>query len=123
MAHSMKYFLPLLAILASSPSLAAPGGPIDTLQLGSYVCELPGDAAGPAGQRVAEQDFAIVNASNYQTNDGRGAYLLTGDTVVMTSGPKKGQRFRRLSVSFLRLIEAGGSDSALRCVRQVTNNR
>jgi hypothetical protein len=123
MSHSMKQILALLAALATGPVIAAPGGPIATLQLGSYVCELPGDATGPAGLRVPDQDFAIINASSYAAAGGRGSYLLTGDTVAVTSGPKKGQRFTRVSNSFLRLIDANGTDSPLRCIRQVTNNR
>lgn len=123
MNHSMKPILALLVAMATSPAIAAPGGPIATLQLGAYVCELPGDATGPAGLRVPDQDFSIINASSYATGNGRGSYLLTGDTVAVTSGPKKGQRFHRVSSSFLRLREADGGDSPLRCVRQVTNNR
>ena len=119
----MKQILVFLAALATGPAIAAPGGPIATLQLGAYVCELPGDATGPAGVRVPDQDFSIINASSYATGGGRGSYLLTGDTVAMTSGPKKGQRFHRVSSSFLRLIDADGTDTSLRCVRQVTNNR
>lgn len=115
--------LTLLAALAASPSLGAPGGPIATLQLGDYVCELPGDAGGVAGHRVQGQDFTVVNASSYANPTGRGSYLLTGDQVVMTSGPKKGQRFHRVSAAFLRLVQESGSDSELRCVRQVSNNR
>ena len=119
----MKRILPLLIVLAAGPALAAPGGPITTLQLGTYVCELPGDATGPAGVRVPAQDFSIINASSYAANGGRGSYLLTGDTVVMTSGPRKGQKFRRISASFLRIMGSDGNDSPLRCIRQVTNNR
>jgi hypothetical protein len=40
----------------------------------------------------------------------------------MTSGPMQGQRYRKKSSNFLRLIAPDGSDSALRCVRQVQNN-
>lgn len=119
----MKRIFPLLAILSAGPAVAAPGGPIATLQLGTYVCELPGDATGPAGVRVPAQDFSISNASSYSTSSGRGSYLLTGDMVVITSGPKKGLKFRRLSANFLRLIAPDGSDSSLRCIRQVINNR
>ena len=119
----MKQILPLLIVLAAGPAIAAPGGPIATLQLGAYVCELPGDATGPAGVRVPVQDFSITNASSYATRSGRGSYLLTGNAVVVTSGPKKGQKFRRLSASFLRLIEIDGSDGQLRCIRRVSNNR
>ena len=123
MTNSMKKILPLLAAMAAGPAIAAPGGAIATLQLGSYVCELPGDVTGPAGQRVPAQDFTIINASSYATNSGRGSYLLTGKTVVMTSGPKRGQRFHKLSDSFLRLLQPDGAESTLRCIRQVTNNR
>ena len=119
----MKRILPLLAVLAAGPALAAPGGPITTLQLGTFVCELPGDATGPVGVRVPAHDFSITNASSYAANGGRGSYLLTGDTVVMTSGPRKGQRFHRISASFLRIMGPDGSDSPLRCIRQVSNNR
>ncbi len=119
----MTSALTLLALATASPSLGAPGGPIDTLQLGDYACEMPGDVTGPAGLRVAEEDFTVTNASSYFTRDGRGSYLLTGNQMVVTSGPKKGQRFHRVSTSFLRLVQADGRDSALRCVRQVSNNR
>jgi len=119
----MKRILSSLAILAAGPVIAAPGGPIDTLQLGTYACELPGDATGPAGVRVAEQDFEVINASSYTAQGARGSYLLTGRDVVMTSGPKQGQRFVRISASFVRLAEADGSPGALRCIRRVTNNR
>ncbi len=123
MVNPMKQILSLFAVMAAGPAIAAPGGAIATLQLGSYVCETPGDATGPAGQRVPAQDFTIINASSYATGSGRGSYLLTGKIVVVTSGPKKGQRFHKLSGSFLRLLEPDGNDSSLRCIRQVTNNR
>lgn len=112
-----------LAALLAGPVSAAPGGAIDTLPLGDYVCELPGDATGAAGHRVEEAGFTVVNASSYETARGRGSYLLTGDLVVMTSGPKRGQRFHRLTANFLRLLGPDGSDSAMRCIRRVFNNR
>jgi hypothetical protein len=118
----MKRSVILLAVLLCEPALAAPGGPIDTLPLGGYACELPGDAAGPVGHRVPEQDFTILNASSYRTPAGSGIYLLTGDVMTMTSGPKAGQRFHRITDNFVRLIQADGSDSQLRCVRGVINN-
>ena len=123
MNPAMTSALILLALAAASPARGAPGGPIDTLQLGTYVCEMPGDATGPAGYRVEEEDFTVTNASSYLTRGGRGNYLLTGDRIVVTTGPKKGQRFHRISASFLRLVQADGSDSDLRCIRQVSNNR
>lgn len=117
----------LLAILAATaamaPAAATPGGQIDTLQHGQYACELPGDATGPAGIRQAEQDFTVINASSYTTPQGRGTYLLTGDVVTLTSGPRKGEKYHRLSDNFLRRMNADGTDSELRCVRRVQNNR
>ncbi|WP_140420624.1 hypothetical protein [Novosphingobium sp. B 225] len=112
-----------MAALLAGPALATPGGQIDTLQQGTYVCELPGDAAGPAGVRQPQHDFTIVNSSSYFTDQGRGTYLLTGDTVTFTSGPRRGEKFNRLSGNFLRKAGPNGQDSDLRCVRQVVNNR
>lgn len=118
----MKRGLAIAAMIAAGPALAAPGGPIASLTPGRYLCELPGDAAGPAGLRQDDETFVVLNASSYEAPSGRGTYLVTGDIVTITSGPKNGQRFRRISPNFLRRIGPDGSDSALRCVRQVVNN-
>lgn len=91
------------------------------LRPGSYVCELPGDAAGAAGIAVDSEAFAIIDAKSYGVGPAHGSYLLLGDQVTMTSGPKRGQTFHRLSGGFLRRTERG-IDTALRCVRRVTNN-
>jgi hypothetical protein len=40
----------------------------------------------------------------------------------MTSGPKRGARYHRLSEGFLRKQKADGSDSDLRCVIANRNN-
>ncbi len=117
-----------LALLAAAAALnpaahATPGGDIGTLPHGAYVCELPGDATGAAGIRQEGEGFTVINASSYRTPQGRGTYLLTGDLVTLTSGPRKGERYHRLSGNFLRRMNADGTDSALRCVRQVENNR
>lgn len=109
-------------LVAAAPAAAVPGGKLGTLEAGTYVCELPGDAAGAAGVRQADEGFEIVNANTYRNAVGRGSYLLTGDTVTMTSGPKRGLRYHRISARFLRLIGPDGKDSALRCVRRVVNN-
>ncbi|PKB25161.1 hypothetical protein B0I00_0351 [Novosphingobium kunmingense] len=109
-------------VFAAAPASAVPGGKLGTLEAGSYACELPGDAAGPAGIRQPDEAFEIVNANTYRTAAGRGTYLLTGETVTMTSGPKKGTRYHRISGRFLRMIGPDGKDSALRCVRRVVNN-
>ncbi len=119
----MKRGLAIAAMIATGPALAAPGGPIDSLSPGRYLCELPGDATGPAGLRQDDETFVVLNASSYEAErGGRGTYLVTGNVVTITSGPKNGQRFRRISNNFLRKLSPDGSDSALRCVRQVVNN-
>ena len=111
----------LIAALAG-PADAVPGGEIGTLAKGSYVCELPGDAIGPAGIHVPEVDFTIISASSYRAHGRIGSYLFTGDHVVMTSGSLKGQKFRRVAHGFLRRLEADGSDGRLRCILATGNN-
>ena len=118
----MTRAITILALLAAGPAVATPGGQIGTLQQGDYTCELPGDATGPAGIRQDGQSFTVHNSSRYSTPQGRGTYLLTGDIVTMTSGPKTGQRFIRLSDNFLREIDAAGNQTDLRCIRRVQNN-
>ena len=59
--------------------------------------------------------------STYRVGAEEGTYLLTGDMVTMTSGPKRGQRFHRLSGNFLRKVDADGKDTALRCIRLAPN--
>lgn len=113
----------LIAASLAAPALATGGGAIGTLQIGQYVCELPGHATGPVARRQPQEDFRITNASSYAVGEARGSYLLVDDAVVMTSGPKRGQKFRRVSNSFLRKLAADGSDSDLRCIRQTANNR
>ncbi|MFA7585833.1 MAG: hypothetical protein WCY11_06505 [Novosphingobium sp.] len=112
--------LPLALALSSfsdAASAAAPNGEIQTMLTGFYRCELPGNALGPAGQRQAEQDFRIVNGSSYQADGRVGSYLLTDNVLVMTSGPRKGQRFRKITPGFLRKLGPSGAEDALRCVR------
>jgi hypothetical protein len=105
-----------------TPALAAPGGALGTMPKGSYTCERPGDATGAIGVRVPVEDFAIENGSAYTSSTGRGVYLLTGDRLVMTSGPFKGAMYHRQSGGFLRKLAADGSESDLRCVLGVSNN-
>lgn len=118
----LKYALPCSLLALSAAALAVPGGPIDVLAPSAYQCEMPGDASGPAGYRLRSEDFTIVNSNTYYTAQGRGTYLLTGDLLVLTSGPKRGQKFNRISDNFLRKLGPDGKDSALRCVRKVVNN-
>ena len=107
----MKRLIAMIAFAATGPAFAVPGGELDTLPRGLFVCELPGDANGSVGQLVPEADFAISNDSTYQTDLGYGAYLVTGDQVTMTSGPLRGDRFRRVSDRFLRKLDAAGKET------------
>ena len=111
-----------IALLLAAPAAAAPGGEIATMPRGDYVCELPGDATGPAGKPVPEEDFTIVTASSYRAGGAMGSYLLTGDRLTMTGGLHRGKRYHRLSEGFVRLIGPDGQDSDLRCVRRKRNN-
>jgi hypothetical protein len=101
---------------------AAPGGRLATLPVGEYRCELPGDATGPSGHPVPEETFSIRNASTYVDANGAGSYLLTGDRLVMTSGPKRGNAYHRISNNFLRKLDADGKDTPLRCVRRASSD-
>lgn len=111
-----------LALIATTtlavPVLAAPGGPIGTLPLGHYVCELPGDVTGLASLRQPEVEFTLTRGSSYQAAGGAGTYLLTGDRLTFTAGPRQGATYRRTGTSFLRQLQADGTDGRLRCVRQ-----
>lgn len=118
----MRHRFIVLAALIAAPALAAPGGKIDVLKPGSYVCELPGDALGLRGRHMPDEDFLIVNASNYDVGGLRGSYLLIGGRVTMTSGPRRGVSYRRISGGTLRLLQQDGSETTLNCVRGVANN-
>lgn len=118
----MKPALTLILLAMAAPALAAPGGPISQLSPGTYQCEQPGDAGGATGLRVPGEDFEIINANTYRTADGRGTYLLTGDVLALTSGPKAGERYHRLTNGFLRKM-AGERDTSLRCVRRLLTIR
>lgn len=121
-AAMLKYALPAALLAASATALAVPGGPIGALPPASYACEMPGDATGAAGYRVDAENFTVINSNAYRTVDGRGTYLLTGDLLVLTSGPKRGQKYRKISNNFLRKLDSAGNETPLRCVRRVINN-
>jgi hypothetical protein len=112
----------LLTALAGAPAGAVPGGDVETLPLGDYVCELPGDAGGAWRIRQPAEDFTVVTGSNYEVDGRRGSYLLTGDDLVMTSGPHDGKRYHRQSRGLLRRLGEDGKPGELRCVRSTHNN-
>ena len=92
-------------------------GPLGTLPLGRYLCELPGNAAGLASVPVEGAWFDIVNASSYVAAEGQGTYLLQGDAVVFTRGPMRGAQFERTGVRTLRRTDLAGPLARMRCVR------
>ena len=126
--HGMRRVFPaavaaIVLTAAAPPSPPpVPGGPIGTLALGRYSCELPGDASGPIRIDAADYNFTIVHGSSYRAGGQRGSYLLTGDLVQMTSGTLKGLKLRRISGGFLRRIDEAGRNSELRCVRGTPGN-
>ncbi len=111
-----------LTMLATALAIALPAqaqghGKLGTLQPGRYLCELPGDAAGPASRPVEGAWFDIINAGTYAAANGRGTYLRTGEKVTFTRGPLKGARFERRSDQTLRRLDLPGEMAKLRCVR------
>ena len=78
---------------------------------------------GEAGVHQPSADFTVLHDSVYRSSSGAGSYLLTGQLIVMTSGPKRGEHYRRLSDGFLRRLAPDGTETALRCIRQVLNNQ
>jgi hypothetical protein len=105
------------ALLLALPVQAQAQGPIGTVQQGSYVCELPGDAAGARGVEQEGAGFRIESASRYSSAAGSGTYLRRGEELVFTSGARNGERYQIVSSGFLRKLE-DGKVSRLRCVRR-----
>lgn len=105
-------------IAAAVPSGAQEGRPLRTLPHGTYTCALPGDAAGGAFRAVDAERFIILPGSGYRDADGvRGVYILRGTELTFTSGPKKGQRFKRLGNNTLKRLSADGTIGRLSCTR------
>lgn len=107
---------PVLTALAWGAAATAQE-PITTVDRGTYVCELPGDAAGRVGQEQAGENFTIANSSRYESGKGGGTYLRRGERLTFTSGPRQGESYAVVSNGFLRRIESG-QPGRLRCVRQ-----
>jgi hypothetical protein len=115
MATCMIRALPFAILLAAAPAAFAQG-PIATIERGSYVCELPGDAGTRAGIPQPERSFTIESSSRYAARQGAGTYLRRGDRLEMTSGPRKGETYRVVRPGFLRGLQPDGKPSRLRCV-------
>ena len=90
---------------------------LHTLQPGYYQCEYPGQADGPVGIYAPDESFTVVSASGYSVQDrGAGLYLVRGRLVQMTTGPFKGQRYRRITSNMMRKLDPDGEPGRLRCV-------
>lgn len=107
-----------LAVLATPPALAVPGGQLGTMPGGAYHCDRPGRNVQLDSIRVPEEDFVVVGNSSYEAGGKRGSYLLLGDRMVMTSGPFDQKRYHRTSSRYLRLVLPDGTDGPVRCVRR-----
>lgn len=97
----------------SAPS----GGMLRTLPHGAYECAMPGDAGGRAYEVRADEGFRISTASRYSDKDGTGTYILRGDMLTFTAGPKNGERFKRVGENQLRKTNASGKRGSLLCTR------
>lgn len=111
----MRTTIPILIALAAVPTFAA--GPVETAERGTYKCELPGDASGGVGIAQPTENFVISSASRYESGRGDGVYLLRGDLLRFTTGPRKGEAYRVVTPHFLRRLEPDGKPGRLRCVR------
>jgi len=108
----------LIAVLtfAGAHTVALAGGGITALPVGSYTCEVPGRADGPAALAAPKESFTILSGTTYQSAEGRGLYLYTGGEVTMTTGPLKGARYVRDGDGFLRRVDEKAR-RGMRCVR------
>lgn len=97
-------------------------GMLGILRHGDWQCALPGDAGGEAFIEVPAEAFRIGTASSYINPEGNGIYLLRGNEVIFTRGPKKDQRFRVLGENTLQKLNPDGSLSKLICTRIGSGN-
>lgn len=92
-------------------------GMLGVLQRGTWQCALPGSAGGAAFEVVEAESFTIGTASSYTNDKGSGIYLLRGNQLVFTRGPKKDERFLMVGDNTLQKIEADGTPGKLICTR------
>jgi hypothetical protein len=104
-------------IAAAGPLIAQEGRMLRTMPHGTYQCALPGDALGEAARVVDSQSFRITTASRYKSDAGSGTYLLRGRELIFTSGPRKGEQFKRIGNNQLQRIGENGEPEKLRCTR------
>jgi hypothetical protein len=111
--------LGLAGIAAFCPGTGRPEGPALTVRRGEYGAKCPA-RAGLGGLHRAEEDFTIRHASIYSTSEGRGIYLLTGDVIRLTSGPRKGTGSAGSATTSAQ-ADQRRQGHRLRCIRRVAN--
>ena len=109
--------LTLLALGTTWLPTTASAEKLNTLKRGNWYCEMPGDASGPVGVVDDTEDFKILSASRYKVSEGTGTYLRQGKHVLMTSGPRRGDRYQLASSRIVRKLDKQGNLTALRCLR------
>jgi hypothetical protein len=107
------------ALIGATASAAVAQGRVGTVTRGSYVCELPGDGDVGPGQPQPNRHFSVETGSRYTTAEGSGTYLRRGELVVMTTGPRRGDKYQVIRPGFLRELGPDSKPGRLRCVREV----
>ena len=105
-----------MVVRAQDSAQEPSGGMLGTMPHGIYQCALPGDAAGRAYEVVEGEQFRIRTASSYRDDKGSGTYIMRGNELTFTRGPRKGERFRRVGQNQLRKLE-NGKPTKLLCTR------
>lgn len=108
---------PVLGKQDTSSAAPPPGGMLRTMPHGEYQCALPGDAGDRAFVEDADENFRIFTASRYENAQGAGTYILRGENLTFTQGPKKGEQFERVGDNQLRKLTKAGGRSQLLCTR------
>jgi hypothetical protein len=122
----MAFFVPFAALALAPLTLAQaspapkppPGGLLRTLLKGYWICESAGDAVS-APTPYPQDSFRVIADSGYRTSAGQtGTYLLTGNDMLMTTGPFRGRKYLLIGQGILHPIGPDGKRTTDRCVRQ-----
>ncbi len=92
-------------------------GEIGVMPQGLYVCELPDEHASSRGVVQPGTSFRITSASRYTSDQGAGTYLRRGNIMVLSSGPRAGERYQIIGDGFVRRLE-NGAPGRLRCLHR-----